>query len=85
MSDELDRFLDDESLPAAIFHSNALDRDFVLARDPDALVRAELSDHERSLPVIYFDDCPRLSKLGKEGMRCVLDIRSEFGPSVKLT
>ena len=54
----LDRFLADASIPAAIFHSRALGRDFILARDQAAL--EVLTDEDRGLPVFFFGEAPSL-------------------------
>ncbi len=78
----LARFLEDSSLPLAVFHSRALGRDFVLARDAEAL--AALTEAERGLPVLYFADCQKAAALGLEGLRTLLDTRAVFGPEVAL-
>ncbi len=75
-------FLEDESIPAAVFRSRALGRDFVLARDEAAL--EALTDADRRLPVLYFGEAAQLCRLGLEGLRALLDFRAEFGPSVEL-
>jgi hypothetical protein len=78
----LDRFLTDEGIPLAVFRSHALGRDFVLARDPDAL--AALTEAHWSLPVLFFADCEHVATLGCEGLRVLLDLRAAFGPEVAL-
>ena len=78
----LDRFLGDSTLPAAVFHSHALDRDFIVARDEDAL--EALTEVDQALPVIYFVECSELAKLPRKGLRAVLDLRQVFGPSAQL-
>ena len=78
----LERFLGDSTLPAAVFHSRALDMDFILARDEAAL--AALTEADQALPVIYFAECSELAKLPLRGLRAVLDLRQVFGPSAKL-
>src|SRR5262245_13723862 len=47
-----DRFLADASIPFAVFHSRRLGRDFVLARDAQALDASVEPD--RRLPVLTF-------------------------------
>ena len=79
--DQLD-FIEDDSIPAAIFHSRALDRRFVLARDEAAL--EALTSADRDLPVLYFSDCAHVRALGIKGLRVLLDLRAGFGPSVDL-
>ena len=83
-SDLLELFLGDASIPAAVFHSRALGRDFVLARDEPAL--EALTEADRVLPVLFFAECPDLLKGGLEGLRgrlgAVLDTRQVFGPAV---
>ena len=78
----LDRLLEDSTVAAGIFHSHALDRDFILARDSEAL--GALSEADRALPVLFFGEAPGLAALGLEGLRVVLDLREAFGPSVAL-
>ncbi len=78
----LDRFLSDASIPAAVFHSRALGRDFVLARDEAAL--EALTEADQALPVLFFTEGEALSRLELEGLRAVLDVRAEFGPSAML-
>ena len=75
-----DRFLEDASVPLAVFHSKALDRDFVLARDQAAF--EALAEEHRTLPVLFFADCEHGAALGREGLRVLLDLRQEFGPEV---
>ena len=75
-------FLEDESIPAAVFHSRALGRDFVLARDEAAL--EALTDGDRRLPVLFFGEAAKLRQMGLEGIRAVLDFRVTFGPKVEL-
>ena len=60
--DPLGRFLEDESLPAAICHSQALGRAFVLARDEAAL--EALTEADRRLPVLYFGEAAKLRHMG---------------------
>ena len=78
----IDRFLSDTSLAAAVMHSQALGRSFVLARDEAAL--ASLTQEDQALPVLYFADCIHGRTLGLEGLRVLLDVRTQFGPSAKL-
>ena len=80
--DLLDRFLSDASIPVGIFHSRALDRRFIFARDEAAL--EALTEADEGLPVLFFGEAEKLSRLGLEGFRAVLDVRAEFGPSVAL-
>ena len=70
----LEHFLQGDYL-AVVFHSRVLGRDMVLIRDQAALNRIALA-----LPVIYFADCT--SHLSN--VRALLDVRTEFGPSVAL-
>ncbi len=79
---EPDALLADSSVSVAVFHSNALDRDFVLARDGDAL--KALRDEDRGLPVLFYADCAHTSALGLDGLRALLDSREVFGPTVAL-
>ena len=37
---------------------------------------------ELTLPILYFAEAEKLSRLGLEGIRVLLDFRAEFGPSV---
>jgi hypothetical protein len=78
----LDHFLDDETIPAAVLHSRALDRRFVLARD-EAVLDA-LTEVDGQLPVLFFGEAEKLCRMGLEGLQVVLDFRKEFGPSVEL-
>ena len=78
----LDRFLEDDSIPAAICHSHALDRAFVLARNEGAL--EVLTEVDRRLPVLYFAEAAKLRQMGLDGLRALLDFRAEFGPEVEL-
>ena len=80
--DLLERFLAEDSLPAAVFHSRALDRKFIFARDAAAL--DALTEADEGLPVLFFGEATKLARLGLEGLRAVLDLRQEFGPSVVL-
>ena len=75
-------FLEDESIPAAVFRSRALGRDFVLARDEAAL--EALTDADQRLPVLYFEEAAQLRQMGLEGIRALLDFRATFGPEVEL-
>ena len=79
-SDSIEHFLADSSIPAAIFHSRALGREFVLARDEADLDR--LSERARSLPVLYFAECAQLQRLAPEDLGKILDIRTVFGPAI---
>jgi hypothetical protein len=79
---ETEIFLSDSSIPAAIFHSRALGRDFVLARDRAVL--NVLTEANRVLPVLFFRECGQLARLSVEGLRAVLDLRAAFGPSARL-
>ena len=81
-SELLERFLEDATIPAAIFHSHALSRDFVLARDEAAL--EALTEADRRLPVLFFEEAGMLRQMGLEGIRALLDFRAEFGPEVDL-
>ena len=80
--DLLDRFLSDDSIPAGIFHSRALDRRFIFARDEAAL--EALTEVDEGLPVFFFGEAGKLARLGLEGLRVALDLRAQFGPSVAL-
>ncbi len=80
--DLLERFLTDDSIPAAIFRSRALDRDFVLARGEAAL--EVLTESDRALPAVYFAECPELAKLPLQGLKALLDLREVLGPGVRL-
>ena len=80
---EPDPVLADSSVWAAVFHSHALDRDFVLVRDEDAL-RA-VKGEDQKLPVLFYRDCAHVKNLGLEGLRALLDTREVFGPRVGLT
>ena len=77
----LEGLLEDSTIPAAVFHSRALDRDFVFARDEES---AE-SYADRQLPVLYFSEASRMGALGLDGIRALLDFRAEFGPQVRLS
>ena len=66
----------------AIMHSHALGRPFVLARDEAAL--DVLTEADRELPVLFFAEAEKTSRLGLEGLRVLLDLRAEFGPAVKV-
>ena len=81
-SDRLGEFLESSIIPAAVFHSHALGRDFILARDSEALLA--LTEADQRLPVLFFGEAAALSKLGLEGLRVVLELRETFGPSVVL-
>ena len=76
-------FLDDSTIPAAVLHSQRLGRDFILARDQDAL--KTLTDEDRGLPVLFFADCAHVEELGLDGLRALLDARQVFGPGAALT
>ena len=78
----LDHFLENDSIPAAIFHSRALNRRFVLARDEAAL--EALTGPDRKLPVLFFREAVKLRQIGLDGLRALLDFRAEFGPRVEL-
>ena len=78
----LDGFLEDESIPAAVFHSRALGRDFVLARDEAAL--EALTDADQQMAVLFFGEAAKLRQMGLEGLRALLDFRAVFGPGVEL-
>ena len=78
----LELFLADSTLPAAVFHSHALDRDFILARDEAALEALIEADH--ALPVLFFAEAEKLRRLGLTGLGALLDFRAEFGPGVRL-
>ena len=78
----LDRFLEDETIPAAVCHSRALGRDFVLARDEAAL--EALTEADQRLPVLYFGEAAKLRHMGLDGLRALLDFRAEFGPKVEI-
>ena len=80
--DLLEKFLSDDSIPAAVFRSHPLDRNFIFARDQAAL--AALTEADLALPVLFFGEAEQLAKLGLESLRAVLDFRQEFGPSVAL-
>ena len=80
--DLLDRFLSDSSIPAGIFYSRALDRRFVFARNEAAL--EALTEADEGLPVLFFNEAEKLSRLGLEGLRVALDLREAFGPAVVL-
>ena len=69
-------------LHAAIVHSKALSRDFILARDESAL--EALTEADQALPVLFFGDCAELAKLGLDGLAAVLNVREVFGPSATL-
>lgn len=77
-----DGFLADCSIPFAVFHSHALERDFVLARDASAL--EALGEPERRLPVLTFADCEKLAGLGATDLALVLNVREAFGPAAEL-
>ena len=79
---DLDRFLEDDSISAALFYSKALDRQFLIVRDEAAL--AALLEADAKLPVLYFEEAKKLARLGLEGLRVMLDFRAEFGPLVAL-
>jgi hypothetical protein len=79
---KIDCFLDDASIPIALFHSRRLGRNFVLARDEKAL--EALTEAGRALPVLFFSDCEKLSGLGPADLAKILDIRQVFGPSASL-
>lgn len=78
----LEQFLEDESIPAAVFHSRALNRRFVLARDEAAL--EALTEADRALPVLFFGEAEKLRQMGLDGLGALLAFRAEFGPSVEL-
>jgi hypothetical protein len=78
----LEQFLGDEAIPAAVFHSSALNRRFVLARDEAAL--DALTEADRVLPVLFFGEAEKLRRMGLEGLRALLEFRQEFGPSLEL-
>ena len=78
----LDRFLSDASLPAAVFHSRALNRGFLLVRDRDNL--AVLTEGDQGLPIIFFSEAEKVLEMGLDGVRVLLDFRQTFGPSVEL-
>ena len=78
----LDHFLEDDSIPAAICHSRALDQAFVLARNEGAL--AVLTEDDRRLPVLYFGEAAKLRQMGLDGLRALLHFREAFGPTVEI-
>ena len=81
----LDHFLADDSLPAAIFHSEALNRTFIMARDEAARDEAALDallEEDEGLPVLFFSDCAHT--LGLKGLEALLNVRETFGPFVRL-
>lgn len=80
--DLFDTFLSDSLIPAAVFRSKALGRDFVLARDESAL--ETLTADDQKLPILYFRDCASARMLGLEGLSALLRVRSAFGPAVTL-
>ena len=80
--DDVEQVLADATVAAAIFHSRALGRDFVLARDEAAL--DALTEPDRALPVLFFTECDELAKLGVEGLRAVLEVRAAFGLSTPI-
>ncbi len=82
VDDPIGRFLDDSDLAAGIFYSNALDRDFVLARDEESL--ESLTEADRELPALFFRDCVDAKALGLEGLRALLDVRETLGPLARL-
>lgn len=77
-----DRFLEGCSIPFAVFHSRALGRDFVIARDGAAL--EEISEADRRLPVLTFADCEMLAGLEAHDLAEILDVRAAFGPSAEI-
>ena len=77
-----DRFLADASIPLAIFHSHALNRDFILARDSAAL--AALTEVDRGLPVLTFSECEQLAGLSVPELGALLDAKRLLGPEVAL-
>ncbi len=79
--DLLEGFLEGD-YPAAICHSLALGRDFVLARDEAAL--EALTEADQRLPVLFFGEAAKLRQMGLEGLRALLDFRAVFGPGVEL-
>ena len=81
--DLLSRLLEDETIPAAIFHSRALNRRFVLARDEAAL--EVLTEADQKLPVLFFGEAVKLRQMGLDGLRALLDFRQVFGPGVQIT
>jgi hypothetical protein len=77
-----ERFLADASIPLAVFHSRALGRDFILARDAKALEALTEADH--GLPVLTFADCELLAGLGPAEIGAVLVVKCSLGPEVAL-
>ena len=53
-----------------------------MTRDEAAL--AALTEADRRLPVLYFGEAAKLRRMGLEGIRALLDFRTEFGPEVEL-
>lgn len=77
-----ERLLADATIPLAVFHSRRLRRDFVLARDAQAL--DALTEPDRRLPVLTFADCEKLAGLSARDLAPILDVRAEFGPAAEL-
>jgi hypothetical protein len=77
-----DRFLANGSIPVAIFHSQRLGRDFVLARDAIAL--EALTERDQLLPVLTFADCEKLAGLEAADLSAILDVRQALGPNAEL-
>ncbi len=80
--DPLGFFLADTTIPAAVFHSHALDRDFIMVRNEVALEALTEADH--GIPVLFFAEAEMLGRLELEGLRALLNLRAAFGPSVAL-
>jgi hypothetical protein len=78
----LGRFLADASIPLAVFHSRALGRDFILARDSAAL--AALTEADRRLPVLTFSECEHLAGLSVPELGALLDAKRLLGSEVTL-
>ena len=79
---DLDDFLADSSIPAALLRSKALDCSFILARDRSAL--AALTQADEGVPVLYFDEIQKLDGCGLEELACILELKRTFGPTVQL-
>ena len=75
-------FLADSPVLLAVFHSRELGRDYILARDQDAL-RA-LTENDRAIPVILFQDCEHLAGLSAADIGAVLDVKLALGPEIEL-
>jgi hypothetical protein len=74
-AEPFDRFLADASVLVAVFHSRALDRDFIVAQHRGTL--SALTEPDHGLQVLYFADCQSLGG-------ALLDSRAELGLEVAL-